>query len=424
MSRMSIKDFLGHQAQAPRGAFLKNWKDKGSVTTWLHRNADILGLWRHQFPRLVPLEDKQTGAKRVEVWGHSYNCHETEDLLKIQFRRDPKDNSRVAPPEVCGFCKMLEHIYQGIDNGSIDWTQEVFRFEGAGNKNNPSGVVTLHAGGLVGAYNGNLTEEEKAELRAHKIFPSEAWKEKAQASLNYLFCVVDDSAPSAGVQVAIETSLLGDKVKTVIKDQLISRGEEEGDPSVNPYAIQWQHHPKESEFQKKYHAVALLKTQLTPEIDKLISGPPPDTDNLQEKFNAQSMRAIMEKHCLIDLPWDQFFGKSDGTTKPTVATPSVPGRKATSAVPVTAPKPKAAPTPEVEMVACDECGKEMPITASVCHHCGATYDVDPVAPEPPPPPVKVLPKRSAAAKKTPAPVAPPVAPSADEGDVNEDDIPF
>jgi hypothetical protein len=381
MGNMSLDDFLGHKTGSQRGTFLKNWKGRPehSVNVWLHRKSPFSCVWRHNMSRVIQLKEGGT-----DVWGANWVCWEDEETLKSQFKRD--DGDRVMPPTKCPICKMLEWIYQEIAAERLSWTEPVFRFEG----DDPDHNITYHAGGLVGLYGRrDITDEEKRQLKKERIFLKDAWKEVATAKANYVFCIVEHDSPKDGVQITIEPSLLGDKLKAVIRHALKGKGSEHGDPRKHPYAFEFSFHPEESEFGKKYDVCPLEApvAPLSKTIDELISGDPPDTSSVTKPFDADTVRMELEEHALIDIPWDDFFPPSRAT-----AQQAKPAAKQVDSE----------PDGDDEEIVCDKCGKKVTLDDTTCPHCGHVFDD--AEPEPPPPPPKpktraeVMAERSRTAK--------------------------
>ena len=406
MSINSVDDFLNHGKR--EGGFFNKWKKPvekkgggGKAKVWLHPKCLPIALWQHGFPRLVVRENKKTGETERNVWGGSFVCHENEQVLKNQYKRD-EDGNRRYPPKHCPMCKLIETVRMMVDDGKLSWVEPVFRFEG------DDDVSILHAGGLYNAFGrDDLTMEEKAEMKAAKIRvggEQGAWRENAQAKMSYLFVVVDNASPDAGAQVAIETGLLGDKVKTVIHDTLAqwegSDTPENGDPFKKPYCIQWEYRPDEVEFQKKYHAVAMPMVKLTGGVLKALKAPPPDVSETISPFNKDSMRATLERHCLIkDMPWDDIFDVEESPKRAVEGVaeyedPDAPGEEeaeeSEEQEQVEKPKlkkGKAPPAPQSSvseiqadededgLIECDACHEGIPEDeASKCPHCGQEYD--------------------------------------------------
>jgi hypothetical protein len=190
----------------------------------------------------------------------------------------------------------------------LDWTTPIFRFVG----DDESKAVVVHAAGIYNGFGGDLTPDEVAQLKKARIFRTEAWRENLMAKLSYAFAVVDNANISSGVQIAIETSLLGDKVKGVINDAMME-AEDDGNPYVNPYAIQWRYLPNEKEHTKKYAANKMGKIPFTDQIRKLIvETPPPNLERLCNKRDPGLLKAQLQDACLIEgIPWDEILSPAE-----------------------------------------------------------------------------------------------------------------
>jgi hypothetical protein len=411
----TIDEFLSHKSSdGGGGKYLRGWRKDKRVNVWLHTQQPITALWRHGgIPRVVTRE--KDGEQQVELWGGQWVCHENESVLRRQYRRN-KEGQREIPPKACPLCKLIEVVHDQVGASTLDWTQPIFQFDA----DDESKSLTIHAGGLYNAYGAKLSDAQKAELKKAKISPFEAWKENACAKASYLFCVVDQEAPEDGVQIAIETGSLGDKVKSVISDAMESLGREEGNPIIHPYAIQWEYREEEPKFGDKYHARRMERFKLTPQVKDLIVGPAPDISRDVRPFNATQMRALLEQHALVSFPWDQIFDAPADD----VEVEEVPQKRAVAKAPVKpkAPEPKAS-KPKIEeasddMVACDECDAPMKETDPKCKKCGHVYIQEAPAPAPA--------KRKRSASAVPAtPIPTPLPSTAFVDDEDDDgDVPF
>lgn len=429
----SIDDFLNHKSSSRGGSFLKSWKDDGSVVVWLHTKHVPKALYQHALPKVVAKEDNN-GVTRREVWGGKYVCHEREDVLREQYKRTT-EGQREFPPKRCPLCRMIEWVRLMVEGGRMSWCRQVFRFD----CDDPKKTRILHAGGLYNAFGSrDLTEEQTKEMAKHGIYPKTAWQENAMAKLNYLFVIVNADDPQAGVLIATETGLLGDKTKDVIRKSMNPRvlGPTKGNPMVSPYPICWVFDDKKKKFDEKYDAFRVEEPKLTPAVEKMLRGPAQDVKGIIAPFDKASMRATLERHCLLPkdkVPWDSFFADAE----PEEEFGETP-----------APEERSGRTPEVgdsfgtehdsheeaeerqkdgepEMLACDKCEKPMPASASECPHCGEKYDVEAEAPAPPPA-TKPLPKRSAVAGAKKARPVPAEQGSLPDGECGggDDDIPF
>ena len=412
----SVDDFLGHRSTERSGGFLSGWKKDGKVDTWMA--ALPVAFWRHGgIPRVVVVEDKQTKENVTRVWSGNWGCHEDESVLKKMYRRNKETGELEMPRHYCPLDRLIETMYQLVKAERVDWLKPIFKFEG----DEPKETVILHAGGIYmgrKAYEDLEPDEIKRARDAGVSLKDMAWKENCNAKMEYICRVVDNAHPETGVQIATVTSSLGDKIKDVIIDQREDRGVEEGDPFKNPYCIQWEYREREQDPKKMYHARPKLQVPLTPAIAKLLQAPPPDVAKMVQPFNVQEMRAFLEGHALVKLPWDDIFNVSKRA--PAVpkspesiqdVAPPKPRKSPTEPVleDLETPKPsKAVQTKDVAMrgrppipseddpraVNCEACGtddnlKPMWEDDTTCPHCGAKYTAD----------GKLLPKVEEAPKK-------------------------
>jgi hypothetical protein len=388
----SVDDFLSHRSTERSGGFLSGWKKDGKVDTWMV--CLPVALWRHGgVPRVVVVENKTTKENETRVWSGNWSCHETEDVLKKQYKRDEEKN-RVAPPNYCALCRLTDVMFHLVTSGRVDWLKPIFKFEGDEAKE----TKVLHAGGMWMSRK-SYEELEKDELKRAKdagvSLKEMSWQENCFAKMEYVARVVDNAHPESGVQIATVTSSLGDKIKDVIVDQREDRGVEEGDPFKNPYAIQWEFREREPVPANMYKVRPMLKLPLTPAINALLQAEPPDISKMVQPFNTQEMRAFLESHALVKLPWDDIFNVQKRIPKAPESLKDVapPKTKSTQvAVPedLEEPKPskavqKAKPArpaipseDDPKAVNCAACGtdddlKPMWEDDTTCPHCGAKY---------------------------------------------------
>lgn len=385
MAFNSVNEFLGHGAYDRSGSGprrLYNWRKRTPpvLDTVMHKKMYPVPLWQHGFLQIMPRENRQTREAWKEIWGKQFVCSEDEAVLKRQNYRE-EDGSRDTPPERCPFCRLIEYL-RAKELQGLDWTTPVFRFEADGKEK------ILHLGGITGMFTNKkivdaLTREQKEELSKAKILLSEAWAENGNAKLSYIFPVVDAAAVQDGVQLAIETSLVKDKVKAVVEHEMKSEQTPElGDPWKTAYCIRWESRPQEQEFQKKFEAYRMRRVRVTPQIEELISGEPPDVSSLLEPPRLSTLKAIFESHCVLkDVPWDRIFA---GPTQK-LASGSAPARApeigagTATAAPVGETvtcaecKRTGHPAETCPYAACDGCGAEMLESAAQCDRCGKEY---------------------------------------------------
>jgi len=384
----SFDDFAHSEApgwnRSGGGDRLKNWKKEGRVVIWLPLNQPPILVRRHPFP--IGVERDNNGEKTLAYWSVGHLCWESEATLRDERKRN-NDGSRVAPPESCPLCKMQEWLYQQVKiTGEIDWLDDVFAFSGATEaKDNKR----LKAGGILGFFGSQyLKDEEKDEMQKAGIYAKDAWSQKTGAKPEYLFCVVDNDAPEKGIQVAFEPSSVGEAVKDVLAKAVKSRGAE-GSYARHPFAIELNKNPKPKTFSDFYEACPLEKVGLTVEMEEILRGGVPDISKHLIPFNGAKMRAMMEKHALIDMPFDEFFSSkppqedTEGTGFPFGA--NAPEQKPAPVATKTR-GPARAPKVEAPTIPCDVCKHPMLETDTKCAKCGAEYGEEEDEAPPPPPP--------------------------------------
>lgn len=407
--------FLGHSGSTSSGGYLDNWKEAGEVDVVLHPRGSIAALWIHRWHRIG--EDKE---KKPKLMPMRFNSMEDEKLLKKQHFRNG-DGTREYPPVICPFSLTLEWVREQIEDGHIDWTDEIFKFE------TPKDDAIIHAGGFVGLFQDRkLTDDQLAELKKAKIVKSEAYKEDSRAGLRYLFQVVKYEAPDEGCVTALEGKALGQKMQKAIRDEKTKWPKEpdRGDPFVNPYVFRWKF-DDEQDFEKKYDVIAMPNESLpiTDEIQEVLDDDPPSIELLIEPSNVMLLKQSFQDHWCheVEPPWDELFAKAEEAVKGTKAGEqpgiaydegaNVDKKKAeakaskgrTETVSKKAdPKPKPPPAEEEEEVGCDLCQHPMKITEFTCSNCKAEYDpkTGKLIEKKPEPPKEEAPKRSRSSAKS------------------------
>lgn len=391
----SIDDFLNHRTSDRSGGFLKDWKKNTppKIDVVLHKKRMPIAIWQHPGPPRIVVREVD-GQSKSDIWGGNWNCLETEEELRRQYHRHD-DGSRKHYPKKCPLCRLIEVVREMIAEEQLNWLQPIFRFESDQDKR------IIHAGGLCGMFkDDDLDEADKEEMRAAGIVMKDArgggaWTENSYAKCLFIFCVVDVGNVEAGIQITTQPGLLGDKVKDCMNDAIESLGAEDGNPFLKPYAIQWEHRPKEPEFNKKYKARRMEKIPITPAIEAAINSPPPDLSQLTAPFNIKTMRAYLERHALVKLPWDHIFevpipeDQNHAEMPANEAKGKLPPAAGASAAKESppaddlCPKCKKTEADGCPHVACDDCDEPILETDAKCDNCGKVYRE-----EPPPPPAK------------------------------------
>ncbi len=378
----SVDDFLKYKgSESGGGKRLKAWaKDKGYLNWWNHRKQFPCAVWYHRVPELVVRPKKDGPGELRNVWGRSHACWEDEKILKKQRFRTGS-GTREHPPKACGLCRTIEAVREMIVDGTIKDTDVLFKFDGS---DKPEENMVLHAGGLCSIWKRDIDEATKARLAAAGIYMGNApgrpgiWSENMIAKLSYIFVGVDQDDVAAGVQTAVQTQSVGDKVKRAINNEIASNDGDLGNPFVNPYCIQLVYKPEEKQFDDKYDARRINRFPLTPQIDDLISGEKPDIRKYVEKFNQVALRTLLESHATRELPWKSIFDvpmPGSGDAPPPVEVPKpttsvqVPAQLAASA-PVAG---QGSPTEEWGDPCDPPCNAPMKKGQTKCGKCGAVY---------------------------------------------------
>lgn len=393
----NVDDFLNYKgSETTGGKRLKGWaNDPGFLNWWMHTQQFPIAIWYHRLPELVVWSPKDAqDTKKKNIWGRQLACHEDDKILKkMYFRND--DGSREFPPKKCGLCRCVECVYQMVRRGQLQDTDLIFKWEGS---DKPEENIALHAGGFANYWKRDkLSDAEKERLKNSGIYFSGkqgVWRENAQAKLNYIFVGVNQDDVAAGVQVAVQTKDVGEKVRATINKEIASNDGDAGNPFINPYCIQVLYKAEEKEFGKKYDALRMNRFKLTPEIERLIKGEKPSVKKYTDKFDQALVRSQLESHALVDLPWDRIFDVEAGPVEP-------PGPKTSAQVPadVKPSAPAAPPAPAAAAPAassggrrrveppkeemgdpCDDCKAPMTKTQTKCTQCGAVYANDTPAP--------------------------------------------
>lgn len=311
-----LDDFLGHSNRAGGSAsFLGNWKNNKppEVRIVLHTDASIISVWQHPWPKIITRE--KDGKDVREVWSGNFNSWEVQDVLQRQYLRDRDTGERDFPPQVCPMSILLEEVERLMRDGSLSWEEPLFKFVG----DDTSKGKVLHAGTMTNKikkiWEGLEDKDKRAALKRGIPGPKDAWKESMMAKCQYVFTVVDYDNVKNGIQIAKETTLVGDKTKKAIRDRRTSEGEDEGNPLINPYVIQWVYDKDAKKFDEKYEAVIVAKLKISPEIMELIrEKEAPELDRFVAPGDIEALRASMEDaYCgpadLLD--FDFIFAKAE-----------------------------------------------------------------------------------------------------------------
>lgn len=368
----SMDEFINHKT-TERFRRMDDWKEKGKLDTFPHRRINPVIVPRHNIPTVFVQDDDGDPVRRC--FRRPYVCYEHEAVVKKQGKLN-KAETREVPTLYCGLCRVVDTVRMMVVEGQLDWLDPIFRFTA----DNPEETTIIHAGGFCNMFSDwNLDDDKKKVLREAGINLKEAWKEDGRSKISYVLAVVLAEKPEAGVQITVETGLLGDKIKECISDEIESKGKEKGNPQITPYCIRWVYKEDEKNPQRKYAAKRIDIVQPTDQIIELISGPKPDVSMFTKLFDQKLMRATLEEHCIskVALPWDEIFA-----VKPL---PEEASKSTSSGKPE--PSLSSKVSTQDTIIPCDKCGVDMKASDTKCSNCGQQYEVtndeEPVAPPPP-----------------------------------------
>lgn len=321
MSELDIEGFMGHDPNAgSRGGFLKGWKKRQppKLLFWLHTKTMFRSLWQHNLPVVKTIKDKETGLEKRVIWSQSFNCHEHESVLSDR-KRDRDTGRRLSPIQVCPVCKLQEWLRGEHRAGRLGFAQPIFQFEtGEASSDGSEETRIIHAGGFWGGFGDNMSNAERNAVGKAKISLKEAWKENGNSKCQYAFAIVDDEHPEEGIQIAIETSLVGDKMKAVLRQQKKKLGENGNwNPLATPYGFAWEHHPSAKAFGDRYEAYDMPGLKYREEIKALIEDEAaPDLARLSAPGRVRPLREQFERYCLVpNVPWDEIFGAAEAAQR-------------------------------------------------------------------------------------------------------------
>jgi hypothetical protein len=408
-------EFLNHSSGGGGGSFLKSWKDDGQIDVWLAPAAGAGIRWAHSFWHVV--KEKEKGGEEADVVkSYRWICHEREIILRKQrFRGDdiglkPQgispaawedlqskgvgvigNGSREYPPEVCPMCTMIELLREQVRTGRLSWTSPLFEWD----LKDDSEIVTV--GGFCGLFSRPKNDYAKVQLDAMRkagVEQNEIFMENAGARCDYIMRVVSDADPQDGIVIAPVADSLGRKIQKAIKDR-IEATKGAFVPSRDPFCVRWKYDDSK-DFEKKYDVVPLTEAKPNEDVLEALEGDLPPIDDMLAKGNVATLRAQMEKHCVLQgVPWDHVFGaaeKNEAASQDTTkGEPWDAARAANQAArapevaaqPAAAPQAPAAPPPaqpaqqaagsDDEPYECEVCGGANS-SETRCRHCGAEYD--------------------------------------------------
>jgi len=92
-------DFLKEKPGRSNFNRLRNWRENGEVVVWIHTNTEIHKRLFHMIPFVGEKEDEQTGRKNKQIMYLPFVCHESV-----------QDYMNKAPAKHCPLCRFIDHL--------------------------------------------------------------------------------------------------------------------------------------------------------------------------------------------------------------------------------------------------------------------------------------------------------------------------
>lgn len=361
---MGSKQFMG-ETKGGSGDIL-NWKEEGSIVGFIHPN----GFHRRNVYWLqVDKEDEEGEKEPARV---AFNCPGIKNG--------------------CPICQLREYLkaHEEIEDDEIIYS--------VGKKKKKVEIL-------------------KGDALNLKDFD---WKLSLLPNKEFLFGFVDVENVEGGIGIIIASAGLGRALSTCINNKMDDDGDEEGDPLKNPWAIKLVYKEKETPA-NKYKAF-FNSTKLTKEIKALLGGAAPNMENLtrpsapRDIWNAikgglsvegfepelpkdneeaeeddlpKSKRSIRksveeeqddeeEKLSKKKLKKRNRINKADQEDDTEIEVEDEEEEEhisKTKKKKVKKQKEEEEDEPEEESEPCPSCGKNLPLSAEKCEHCGIEFDI-------------------------------------------------
>jgi cytochrome c556 len=374
-----IEAFLKHDSRGKssgrnktlNGEWKKQTKDGGSVLVYLHPKALPVALWQHNFPMHVSYKDKKSGEQITAYWSRRITCHDSEEILQNQWKRD-KTGARQHPPQDCPLCKLVEWAFQGVCSGQLKFDQPLFAFTGAAKA---EWDATVNAGPFAGINPKTkfLPDHVYDQMNASRM--ADDWTQKGAASARYVLTCLNVAAPEDGWQILAEGPSVGEKIQSALKDRVHAMGLERGNFFRNskPVLITFDRKAKPAEMYR-IAVQSMDDAPITAEIQALLETPVPALGKDFQPFDAEALRSQLEAGAQTKIPFDEIFGRESwgGLSAPQLPQQDEDDFPFGANVDSSAAALEAAPA----MIPCDQCKRPMHADETKCTGCGTTYEID------------------------------------------------
>jgi hypothetical protein len=411
MAGLGLDEFLNHDADTGRRKYVKKWQEEGELVWWMNTRAMFAySRYVHTFPSFDTGKDDKGNEYEYLKFGR-YVSPDVDLINRDQFFRDEDTDLLRTPPVKDPFLLLREWLRSNDCGLGLD--DVVFRWENPNPKKRE--IIEWTRGEMT-----RLTERGQSN-----------WNHSLDSKLEYMFVGTLHDEPGEGNQIITGTKVLGDALRKMIEEQRDSKGRDEGNPLITPYAIKFKYDKRSKNPMKAYSVAPYERAELTPEIRESIMSsdfPNPEIDTQPRKGDKERLRAAMYDAAQVELPWDEIFvdaweddpsfdpsefgerrktptsasssaqTRADNTAQTrqrapsgAVSKPSTGGGPKTRTAPSTAPSTaNGAPAkqveqeqtqrrrrkePEVPQEPCEGCKVPFPVTATKCPNCGMEYEV-------------------------------------------------
>lgn len=270
---VSFHKALKTMSSNSRASFLNDWKKDGQLIVFLHTASGIATRRRHTIP-YADVDDN--GQPKIKYM--NFVCME-----------DPEDYD-IENPVACPVEMFMSYL---INNPSI--ADDTVVWEAA----------------TGGRYDRFVTKRD--------FIDEGDWKNSFKSRPEIIMALINAEAKKPEIQIATETIAVWYALRKAIEDQIISDGEELGDPALNPYAFRFTYDAKAAP-KDKYAVGPFRRANVTPVINELLNSPDVGFDAMLKSKGVRRLREIFEASVQIHVDFDLIFGeamkfadKEDGT---------------------------------------------------------------------------------------------------------------
>lgn len=302
MSGIGLGGFLDQSADDGKGSgssgFLSGWKEKKEIVIWLHTAVQPVTLWGHQFIEEAEVKErtedgKETGKTKRVLRFPRFPSPDPKEVHARQYFREKgiSYEPMQTPPIRDPFLLLREWLHLQGKGAKLPLDQVVFEWTDHKNR-------------------GQLIQWRLGELSKLVKTGQSNFNHTLDSKYEGLFAVVDNDNLDGGVFVAREGKLLTELMREVIKEQVDSKGLDEGDPTKSPYAFKWKFEKDAKSPMDTYKCYRFDRAPYNDAVFAAITSE--DVPDLVKHATFQEddlvkVRAAFEAAAQIQLPLDQIF---------------------------------------------------------------------------------------------------------------------